>query len=288
MRALDRQLRAAVGTIGRRDGLHRDAHAVLRAARADRLRRGRPRAGHRASTSASSPPSASAPGRSPCRCWRFPSSVIIGAPLSGWLLGMSQAAARSRAGASCSWPRPCPTLLLGLARAVLFSGHDRRSALAQSDEKATGWRGMPRVARTATRANDWSVLRQPLIAAVGPAVVLPAVRFLRRDLLAAAGDPVAHQPFAAADRIGGRAALDRRRDRHVCQRRAFGSQWRTLLAHCAARRWLRRWPCSLHGRSGPGSRAVLRAVRRRSRTRQCTGCVLGAAHAAAARRPHSA
>ena len=41
-------LRAAVGSVCRRAGIHRDARAVLRAARADRRGRGRPRAGHRA------------------------------------------------------------------------------------------------------------------------------------------------------------------------------------------------------------------------------------------------
>ena len=56
---------------------------------------------------------------------------------------------RSPAGASCSWPRPCPRMLAGIRRAVLFSGHAGRGANSSStDEQPLAAAPMPRGAPT--------------------------------------------------------------------------------------------------------------------------------------------
>ena len=163
----------------------------------------------------------------------IPLSVIIGAPLSGWLLGMSQELTLA------SWrfmfiAEAVPTLLLGVVALFYFPDSTTDARWLDRDEK--DWLAQNAARRaTSTRENDWSVSAAAADRDVGPAVVLPAVRFLRRDLLAAAGHPVIDLADTDADRAGGRIAVGRRCDRDVWQRHAFGSQRRALLAYRAAR-----------------------------------------------------
>ena len=95
----------------------------------------------------------------------IPLSVIIGAPLSGWLLGMSQELTLA------SWrfmfiAEAVPTLLLGLLALFYFPDTTAEARWLHPDEKDWLARNAARRAST-TRENDWSVLRQPLIAMSG-------------------------------------------------------------------------------------------------------------------------
>ena len=95
----------------------------------------------------------------------IPLSVIIGAPLSGWLLGMSQELTLA------SWrfmfiAEAVPTLLLGVCALFYFPNSTTDANWLNRDEK--DWLAQNAARRaTSTRENDWSVLRQPLIAMSG-------------------------------------------------------------------------------------------------------------------------
>ncbi len=95
----------------------------------------------------------------------IPASVILGAPLSGWLLGMDNPLNMT------SWrfmfiAEAIPTILLGLWALSYFPNTPAQAAWLSTDEK--DW-----LAANAARkpnkqlSNDWSVLRQPLVALSG-------------------------------------------------------------------------------------------------------------------------
>jgi MFS transporter, ACS family, tartrate transporter len=95
----------------------------------------------------------------------IPTSVIIGAPLSGWLLGLTHDLPLS------SWrfmfvAEAIPTLLLGFAALFYFPNSPAEARWLSQDERQ--WLASNAARRASSpRQNDWSVLRQPLIALSG-------------------------------------------------------------------------------------------------------------------------
>ena len=95
----------------------------------------------------------------------IPTSVIIGAPLSGWLLGLTHDLPLS------SWrfmfvAEAIPTLLLGFAALFYFPNTPAEARWLTADERQ--WLASNAARRASSpRQNDWSVLRQPLIALSG-------------------------------------------------------------------------------------------------------------------------
>jgi MFS transporter, ACS family, tartrate transporter len=90
----------------------------------------------------------------------IPLSVIIGGPLSGWLLGLERLPL-------ASWrfmflAEAIPTLLLGFAALFYFPNKPAEAAWLSRDERS--WLEANAARRAdAPRRNDWSVLRQPLV-----------------------------------------------------------------------------------------------------------------------------
>jgi MFS transporter, ACS family, tartrate transporter len=90
----------------------------------------------------------------------IPLSVIIGGPLSGWLLGLGRLPL-------ASWrfmflAEAIPTLLLGIAALFYFPNQPAEARWLNRDEQ--NWLEANAARRAdAPRRNDWSVLRQPLV-----------------------------------------------------------------------------------------------------------------------------
>lgn len=90
----------------------------------------------------------------------IPLSVIIGGPLSGWLLGLERLPL-------ASWrfmflAEAIPTLLLGFAALFYFPNKPAEAAWLSREERS--WLEANAARRAdAPRRNDWSVLRQPLV-----------------------------------------------------------------------------------------------------------------------------
>ncbi|MEO6184770.1 MAG: MFS transporter [Steroidobacteraceae bacterium] len=95
----------------------------------------------------------------------IPASVIIGAPLSGWLLSMEHGLPVA------SWrfmfiAEAIPTLLLGLAALFYFPNTPAEAKFLSDDERR--WLEANAARRAdAPRHNDWSVLRSPIVPLAG-------------------------------------------------------------------------------------------------------------------------
>jgi MFS family permease len=95
----------------------------------------------------------------------IPASVIIGAPLSGWLLGMEHGLQMA------SWrfmfiAEAVPTIVLGVAAFFYFPNTPAEAKFLRADERDWLQRHAARRA-DAPRHNDWSVLRQPIVPLAG-------------------------------------------------------------------------------------------------------------------------
>jgi MFS transporter, ACS family, tartrate transporter len=95
----------------------------------------------------------------------IPASVILGAPLSGWLLGMDHGLPMA------NWrfmfiAEAIPTILLGLGALLYFPNTPAEARFLSEDQRR--WL-MANAARRADapRRNDWSVLRQPIVVLAG-------------------------------------------------------------------------------------------------------------------------
>jgi ACS family tartrate transporter-like MFS transporter len=95
----------------------------------------------------------------------IPASVIVGAPLSGWLLGMDHGLPMA------NWrfmfvAEAIPTILLGLGALLYFPNTPSEARFLSEDQRR--WL-MSNAARRADapRRNDWSVLRQPIVVLAG-------------------------------------------------------------------------------------------------------------------------
>jgi predicted MFS family arabinose efflux permease len=89
----------------------------------------------------------------------IPLSVIIGGPVSGWLLGMQQLPL-------ASWrlmfmAEAIPAILLGIAALFYFPNQPAQARWLSSEEQR--WLAANAARRADTPRNDWSVLRQPLV-----------------------------------------------------------------------------------------------------------------------------
>jgi MFS transporter, ACS family, tartrate transporter len=94
----------------------------------------------------------------------IPVSVIIGAPLSGWLLGLGHLLPIA------SWrfmflAEAVPTLLLGIAALFWFPDTPAQARWLSADER--DWLASNAARGGNARSNDWSVLRQPLVSLSG-------------------------------------------------------------------------------------------------------------------------
>jgi MFS transporter, ACS family, tartrate transporter len=95
----------------------------------------------------------------------IPASVILGAPLSGWLLGMDHGLQIA------NWrfmfiAEAIPTILLGLGALLYFPNTPAEARFLAQEQRQ--WL-MANAARRADapRRNDWSVLRQPIVLLAG-------------------------------------------------------------------------------------------------------------------------
>jgi MFS transporter, ACS family, tartrate transporter len=95
----------------------------------------------------------------------IPVSVVIGAPLSGWLMSL-QAPAGFSAWRFMFLAEAVPTLVAGLAAALYFPNTPAEANWLRPDERE--WLGR-HAARSATRSqgNDWTILREPLVPLAG-------------------------------------------------------------------------------------------------------------------------
>lgn len=89
-----------------------------------------------------------------------PLSIIVGGPISGWLMGMDT-------GSLSSWrwmilAEAVPTILLGIAAIFYFPDGPKQARWLSADEKA--WLEANAANRASRRErNDWSVLARPII-----------------------------------------------------------------------------------------------------------------------------
>jgi ACS family tartrate transporter-like MFS transporter len=95
----------------------------------------------------------------------IPASVIIGAPLSGWLLSMDHGLSMA------SWrfmfmAEAIPTLLLGIG-ALFYFPNTPAEAKFLSDEERRWLQGNAARRADSPRKNDWSVLRSPIVPLAG-------------------------------------------------------------------------------------------------------------------------
>jgi MFS family permease len=95
----------------------------------------------------------------------IPASVIIGAPLSGWLLGMDTGLSVT------NWrfmfmAEAVPTLLAGIAALFYFPDTPAAAGFLSQDEKLWLQDNAARRAN-APRVNDWSILRRPIVPLAG-------------------------------------------------------------------------------------------------------------------------
>ena len=91
----------------------------------------------------------------------IPVSIVIGGPLSGWLMEMDPPLGFS----GWRWmfiAESVPTLLLGIAALFYFPNRPDEASWLDADEKAWLSRNAANRAET-RRANDWSVLRRPMV-----------------------------------------------------------------------------------------------------------------------------
>ncbi|MEO8307999.1 MAG: MFS transporter [Pseudomonadota bacterium] len=89
----------------------------------------------------------------------IPLSVVIGGPLSGWLLGLDNLPMPSWRFMFCA--EALPALLLGVAALFCFPNQPAEAHWLDQDERR--WLEANAARRADARHNDWSVLRQPLI-----------------------------------------------------------------------------------------------------------------------------
>ena len=160
---------------------------------------------------------------------------------------------RSRAGVSCSWPRPCPPCCWDCSRCSISRTRRRRSALAQRRGARAGWRKC-RAARGRPQRNDWSVLRQPLVGLSGLlwfcllSGSYGVIFWLPQVIHSLTGfSPLAIGLVGALPWVGVAIGM-------YFNARAFGSHWRALLARGRARCRRCHARCWPPGRWGPAPR----------------------------------
>ena len=95
-----------------------------------------------------------------------PASVILGAPLSGWLLGLHHDGLQIANWRLMFIAEAVPTILLGVGALLYFPDTPAEARFLAEDQRR--WL-MANAARRADapRRNDWSVLRQPIVVLAG-------------------------------------------------------------------------------------------------------------------------